>query len=209
MKIVVLLFAVLFINTPTAYAASNPIESIITTVLRRLGTSKSIGATGATGLQGATGIQGVIGSTGSTGYAGSTGATGKQGDTGATGILGPIGATGAQGLVGATGPQGAIGVLPEVTELVFFPRSELSAGQTSPIVDVSGHKLLVVYMDGYGGLNVNVFYSDNQSTWTNQGIISNHTNDPRIERTFKIKGSYYKVVNNDFNTSAEVSGLMY
>gem|GEM_PF-5518669 len=172
------------------------------------GPEGEIGSTGPTGLVGATGVMGMtgpLGPTGATGIIGpqgATGETGPQGLMGATGSAGPIGATGfglkgATGEIGPEGPKGAtgVGVLPQIEEITLFTQQQLSNNQQSSVTDVNDHRQIV--MDGNAQTNQGGFklmYSNDQSTWTEQGIIRVSTNNADAQKVFPIKGKYYKAV---------------
>ncbi len=72
--------------------------------------------------------------------------------------------------------------------------------QESSIIDVKGYQFMVLdahWIDdnAYGGGSYNLWYSDDQVNWTQQDSLSgNAYNLAYIQRTFLIKGKYYKVI---------------
>lgn len=85
----------------------------------------------------------------------------------------------------------------ESEEIEVFSFQQLTHGQESLIIDTRDYEQLVLDGDSQsGGGGFNIMYSNDQSSWTIQGgiTVGSGTYVEHVQRSFPIKGDYYKVV---------------
>jgi uncharacterized phage infection (PIP) family protein YhgE len=91
-------------------------------------------------------------------------------------------------------------------EITLFPFGNIQVGQISQPVNAEGYKILTLtgkWELGAGGFHV--YFSDDQTNWTEQAEMSQTSNFPPRQITIPVKGKYYRA---EFTGGAPFTGSL-